>query len=217
MTSRPKFPDPPPLEQLPPANQAGDLAEITAPLWRIFPTTTVHAVPWNRLRHWGPVAARFDPHPPPAADHPDHGVLYAGSDAVTALAEAFGANRTVDVHTGTPWLVKFDLDLGGVRLLDLTGTWPTRAGASQEIWTSPDRRRTQRWARAISARFPAAGGVRYGSSMHGVGAFNVALWTPAEAAVAAARARLAVPLSHPALAATIRDACNRLGYRYLDT
>jgi len=211
--ARARFRDPPSPDQLPPTDQDGDLVEVTGPLWRVLPTTTVHAIPWNRLRHWGPVAARFDPHPPPPADHPDHAVLYAGGDAVTALAEAFGANRTVDVHTGDPWLVKFTLDAGPVRLLDLTGTWPTRAGASQEIWTSPDRRRTQGWARAITTRFPDLAGLHYGSSMHGAGAFNVALWLPAEPVVAAATARFAEPLAHPGIIAMIRDACRRLGYQ----
>ncbi len=215
MTARQKFPDPPEPGQLPPADQLGDLVDVPGPLWRIFPTTTAHATPWNTLRHWGPVAARFDPHPPPPANHPHHGVLYAGSDAVTALAEAFVSNRTVDVHTGDPWLVKFTLDLGAVRLLDLTSTWPTRAGASQEIWTSPDRRRTQRWARAITARFPELGGLQYGSSMHGAGASNYALWVTARSAVANAAVRFAEPLAHPAMAAMIRDACNRLGYDFI--
>lgn len=214
MRVRPKFPDAPEPDRLPPADQVGDLVDVRGSLWRIFPTTTVYATPWNTLRHWGPVAARFDPHPLPPANHPGHGVLYAGSDAVTALAEAFGTNRTVDVRTGDPWLVKFTLDLGAVRLLDLTGTWPTRAGASQEIWTSPDRRRTQRWARAIATRFPDLGGLRYGSSMHGSGAYNLALWTTAETAVADAAVRFAEPLAHPAMAAMIRDACTRLGYHF---
>ena len=61
MRGRPKFPDPPRPDELPPADQAGDLVEVVGPLWRVFPTTTVHAAPWNTLRHWGPVAARFDP------------------------------------------------------------------------------------------------------------------------------------------------------------
>ena len=215
MKARPKFPDPPQPDRLPPVDQAGDLVGITGSLWRVFPTTTLHATPWNTLRHWGPVAARFDPHPPPPADHPDHGVLDAGSDAVTALAEAFRANRTVDVRTGGPWLVKFTLDLGAVQLLDLTSTWPTRAGASQEIWTSPDRQRTQRWARAIAARFPDLGGLRYGSSLHGAAAHNVALWMTAAPAVAHAAVRFAAPLAHPAMAAMIRDACTRLGYHFV--
>ena len=214
MRVRPRFPDPPEPDQLPAIDQDADLFEAAAPLWRVLPTTSVHAAPWNTLRHWGPVAARFDPHPPPTARHPDFGVLYAGSDAVTALAEAFGANRTVDVRTGDPWLVKFTLDLGEIRLLDLTGTWPTRAGASQEMWTSPDRRRTKRWARAIADRFPDLGGLRYGSSMRGGGAYSVALWIAAEPAVAAAQVRFAVPLAHPAMAAMIRDACARLGYQF---
>lgn len=214
MRARAKFPDPPSPDELPPTDQDGDLVEVTGPLWRVFPTTTVHATPWNTLRDWGPVAARFDPHPPPSADHPDHGVLYAGGDAVTALAEAFAINRTVDVRTGDPWLVKFTLHAGPARLLDLTGTWPTRAGASQEIWTSPDRRRTQRWARAITARFPDLAGLYYGSSMHGAGVFNIALWPPAEPMIAAATPRFAEPLAHPGMTAMIRQACRRLGYQY---
>lgn len=213
MSGTPKFPGPP--ATLPPVDQRGDLIEISGPLWLIFPTTSVHATAWNTLRRWGPVASRFDPHPPPPAEHLDHGVLYAGGDAVTALAETFGTNRTVDVRAGSPWLVKFTLGAGPVQLLDLTSTWPTRAGASQEIWTSPDRRRTQGWARAIAAAFPDLGGLHYGSPMHGDRAFNVALWEPAEAALTAATVHFAEPLAHPALAAMIQDACGRLGYHFL--
>ena len=193
-----------------------DIIAISGPLWRIFPTTTVHAAAWNTLRRWGPAAARFDPHPPPPAEHLDYGVLYAGSDAVTALAEAFGTNRTVDVLTGDPWLVKFTLDARPVQLLNLTGTWPTRAGASREIWTSPDRQRTQKWARAIAARFTGLDGLYYRSSMRGDGAFNVALWAPAEGAISAAAVHFAEPLAHPAMAAMIQDACGRLGYHYIN-
>lgn len=213
MRTKPTFPDPP--ADLPSADQDGDLIGISGPLWRIFPTTSVHATAWNTLRRWGPVAARFDPHPPPPGEHPDDGVLYAGGDAVTALAEAFGTNRTVDVRTGSPWLVKFTLGAEPVQLLDLIGTWPTRAGASQEIWTSPDRQRTQKWARAIATGFTDLDGVYYGSSMRGGRAFNVALWTPAEAALTAATVHFAEPLAHPAMAAMIQDACRRLGYQYV--
>ncbi len=215
MTAKPKFPDPPEPATLPAADQDGDLIGIGGPLWRIFPTTSVHAEPWNTLRHFGPVAARFDPHPPPPAERSAHGVLYAAGDAVTALAEAFGTNRTVDVRTAEPWLVKFTLPAPVVQLLDVTGTWPTRAGASQEIWTSPDRRRTQRWARAIAARFVGLDGLHYGSSMRGGGAFNVALWEPAKSVISAATVHFAEPLAHPAMAAMIRQACIRLGYDFV--
>ncbi len=216
MRARPKFPDPPAPDKLPPADQDEDLVGVDRPLWRVFPTTSTHATAWNTLRGWGPVAARFDPHPPPPALHTDHGVLYAGSDAVTALAEAFGTNRTVDVKTGDPWLVKFTLDVGQVQLLDLTGSWPTRAGASQEIWTSPDRQRTQRWARAIATRFDTLDGLLYGSSMRGAGFHNIALWAPAAAVIAAATVHFAEPLAHPAMAAMIQDTCIRLGYEFVN-
>ncbi len=215
MRAKPKFPDPPEPERLPETDHHGDLIGVSRPLWRVFPTTSTHATAWNAVRHWGPVAARFDPHPPPPAEHADYGVLYAGSDAVTALAEAFGTNRTVDIKTGDPWLVKFTLDVGDVRLLDLTGTWPTRAGASQEIWTSPDRQRTQRWARAITTRFDHLGGVHYGSSMRGATFHNIAFWAPAGPVLAEAAVRLAVPLAHPAMAAMIQDTCISLGYEYV--
>jgi hypothetical protein len=52
-----------------------------------------------------------------------------------------------------------------VVLLDLTGLWPTQAGASMAISSGP-RPRAQRWSQAIYAAYPSVEGLLYGSSMH---------------------------------------------------
>jgi hypothetical protein len=54
---------------------------------RIHGTIGPHALPWHRLRHFGPTPTRFDPHPPPPATHADFAVLYAAVDVDTAHAE----------------------------------------------------------------------------------------------------------------------------------
>jgi hypothetical protein len=51
-----------------------------------------------------------------------------------------------------------------MRLLDLTGLWPTRAGASTAISSGP-RARAQTWARHIYDAYSGLDGIFYGSSM----------------------------------------------------
>jgi len=50
-------------------------------------------------------------------------------------------------------------------LLDLTGLWPTRAGASTAIASGP-RTQARAWARATYTAYVEAEGLWYGSSMH---------------------------------------------------
>jgi hypothetical protein len=167
--------------------------------------------PWNDLRRYGPVAdCRFDPHPPPVALHAE-GVSYLAITPQTALAEAFQTRRLVDRHHGAPYLVGLRLQRP-VRLLDLSRSWPTRAGASQAI--SSGRRDVARaWARTLRAAFPALEGLWYPSSMDG-GGFCVVLWQPAEDALPAVPV-MSRPLSDPALADRLAGAAARLGYRLL--
>lgn len=107
-----------------------------------------HGATWNGFRTFGPTSrSRFDHHPPPPREHPDRGVLYTAGDAVTALVEAFQWTRTIDRERDRPWLVVARL-ARSVRLLDLRGSWPTRAGASQALATGGDSATTQAWARA---------------------------------------------------------------------
>lgn len=97
-----------------------------------------------------------------------------------------------------------------VELLDLTGAWATRAGASQLISSGP-RPRAQKWARQIAAAWPQMDGVWYRSSMLG-GGYCAALWSPAADAMPN-RPVLSVPLSHAALWRPLALICEQIGYR----
>ncbi len=122
-----------------------------------------HPGSWNGFRFYGPLNARFDPHDLPRRNQ-ERGVLYAAAHPAAALAEFFQTRRTINVGHRQPWLVGFALSRE-VHLLDLTGLWPTRAGASMAIASGP-RPRARAWARALYAAYPHAEGLWYGSSMH---------------------------------------------------
>ena len=82
-----------------------------------------------------------------AAHVGDRQVLYAASSITTAIAEAFGATRVIELSRDGPYIAGFRLTRA-IRLLDLASDWPTRAGASQAI--SSGRKDVARaWARAI--------------------------------------------------------------------
>ena len=57
-------------------------------LWRIHATAGEHVMPWNRLRHFGPLDGRFDPHAPPPHEQVA-GVLYLALDVPTCVAEVY--------------------------------------------------------------------------------------------------------------------------------
>jgi hypothetical protein len=208
-----KLPEPPSAQALrerAPLNGALHTLDTDAVLWRIHPTVGEHVLPWNELRHWGPAAGRFDPHNVPPGHDPAHGVLYVAAAQVgVAVTEAFQRTRRVDVTAGGPWLTGLQLTRP-LALLDLTGPWATRAGASQAISTGP-RPRAQRWARVIAAAWPALDGIWYRSSMLG-GGRCAAVWTLAADAIPA-RPLLSMPLSHPALWGPLAVICERVGYR----
>jgi hypothetical protein len=148
-------------------------------LVRIYSRGGAHPVDWNAFRFYGPLDARFDHHGPPPSLQA-RGILYAATLAVTCLAERSQAARTIDPYTGEPWLAAFRLRRA-VRLLDLTGAWPTRAGTSMAI-NSGQRPRARRWSQAIYAAYPQAEGIWYGSSMYG-NAPAVALYERAQSAL----------------------------------
>jgi hypothetical protein len=160
-----KFPEPP---------SAADLAAIPpelrvlpagALLWRVYFRGGKHPTLWHAFRSFGPLRpGRFDHHVPPPRTQ-DRGIFYAAAEGTTCLAEVFQDTRLIDRLARDPWLVAFALE-APVSLLDLTGAWPTRAGASTAIATGP-RPRPQRWSRAIYEAYPAVQGLRYASSMHG--------------------------------------------------
>ncbi len=80
------------------------------------------------------------------------------------FAEVFQETRVIDTRRGDPWLVAFRL-LRGVTLLELSGTWPTQAGASMAIHSGP-RSRSRKWSQAIYKAYPRIEGLWYCSSMN---------------------------------------------------
>jgi hypothetical protein len=124
------------------------------------------------------------------------------------VAEVFQETRIVDVRDRAPWFVIFRT-ARLLRLLDLRGVWPTRAGASQAI-CSGSKSRARRWSQAIYEAYPDVDGLIYRSSMGG-GADSYALYE---------RAQEAIPelpefhraLDDPALARPLADAAAAIAY-----
>lgn len=178
--------------------------------WRVHRTTGPHVLAWNAFREHGP-HLRFDPHPPPARNHPGVGVWYGASGPLAGLAEAFQATRVIDRHRGDPYLtaMRFEREL---QLLDLAtdsaGTWPTRAGGTFALSTGPHSI-TQRWARRITGAFPGLDGLHYNSRFAGQPC--IALFSPAGTAMPR-RPVLSLPLAHPGLTIRIDTAAERLSY-----
>jgi RES domain len=137
-------------------------------LARVYYTSSGHPLPWNEFRSFGPLNFCWDHHVPTAACGPieqARGIYYAAADATTCLAEVFQATRRIDRVYQAPWLVVFKT-LEPLSLLDLTGDFALRAGASVAIH-SGSRLRARGWARDLYEAFPAAQGILYASSMHG--------------------------------------------------
>jgi RES domain len=137
------------------------------PLARIGFASGRHPSAWNQLRYWGPTTSRFDYHLRNAHGAPhrqNRGVLYAARTAQTCLAEVYQASRIVDVHRNQPYLAAWTL-AADLTLLDLTGVFATRMGASTAMHSGP-RPRAQRWAAALYAAYPDMDGIAYCSSMN---------------------------------------------------
>ncbi len=138
-------------------------------LARVYFTAGDHPTRWNEFRHYGPMLdARFDHHLPDAAGEPfvqDRSILYCAAAADTCFAEVFQETRRINRTRRAPWLAIFALrrDLA---LLDLSGAYPTRVGASMAINTG-SRARARGWAKAFYAAHDALQGIYYPSSMNG--------------------------------------------------
>lgn len=182
-----------------------------AELWRVYFRGGRYPATWDTFRSFGPSASgRFDHQDEPPGEQ-ERKVLYAatGADPVaTCLAEVFQERRSVNLRREEPWLACFSL-AADVPLLDLTGRWPTRAGASMAINSGP-RPRTRRWSRAIYAAYPEIQGLLYASSMN-AGRPAVALYERAGDALPA-RPVFNEPLSHPVLLPALRRVAAGLGY-----
>ena len=207
----PKFPEPPPVETL---RGLGPRLYTLLPgteVWRIFMCGGPHPLAWNEFRHWGPVkAARFDHHLPPPRQQA-RGILYAATKIAACVAEVFQDGRTIDVTVNQPWLAGFTVE-APLQLLDLTGTWPTAAGASMAI-NSGVRSRAQRWARAIYSAYPEVAGLWYASSVY-ANHPAVALFERAQHALAD-EPFFYRPLSDPALLDDLVAIAHTLQYKFI--
>ena len=164
----PKFPDPPPVEALARVEAAVTTLARGTMIARIYFTAGEHLTRWNAFRHFGPTNAGFDHHLADTlgeAHLQDRSILYCAAAADTCLAEVFQDTRRINRTRRAPWLAIFELSRA-VPLLDLTGAYPTRAGASMAISTG-HRGRARSWARAFYEVYPELHGICYPSSMNG--------------------------------------------------
>ena len=180
-------------------------------LWRVYFRTGAHPGRWNGFRSFGPMGARFDHHPPPRRRNRTRAILYASDSGPTCLAEVFQDTRVIDRFADTPELVAFRITRD-LQLLDLTGAWLTRAGASMAI-NSGSRALARRWSRAIYSAYPQVDGLRYASAMN-ANQPAFALYERARSLLPAAPAT-ALRLTTPGLAAVLAAAATRFGYALL--
>lgn len=187
-------------------------------LVRIFTAHGNHPQQWDSFRYTGPLPhGRFDQQEParggrPVAD-PGNGVLYFGLSVRTSVAEVFQTTSTVDRKTRGPRLVVVR-PTRTLQLLDLSGLWPTRVGASQEISSGP-KKITQAWARAIRAAFGDLDGLWYRSSMDSGGP-ALCLWDPPAGSALPIAPDVLLPLDHPGLDVPLGRLCQELNYTMLN-
>jgi hypothetical protein len=182
-------------------------------LARVYYSAGRHPVAWNDFRFFGPVNSRWDHHLTGTSDKAQsqaREIYYAAGDAKTCLAETFQSTRRIDRAFQAPWLVVFET-VSALQVLDLTGDFATRMGASMAIH-SGSRSRARGWARDLYEAFGEIQGIQYSSSMSG-GAAAFALNERAQKAPLFA----AHPLFHRALADDVmldplKHAAHSLGY-----
>ena len=93
-------------------------------------------------------------------------MVYAATDIPTVFAEVFQrTGKRIDRGRRDPWLVASRC-ARPLSLLDLTDTWPVRAGASMKLLTDSVRV-TQRWSIVFHKIYPTVDGVGYRSSLTG--------------------------------------------------
>jgi hypothetical protein len=208
-----KFPNSPGVEALARLAPAPSIIAGGITLARVYFSRGPHPRAWNQLRYFGPLNSRWDHHAPNVTCSPRtqaRGIYYTARDAKTCLAEVFQATRRIDRVFQAPWLVMFET-IATLKLLDLTGDFATRMGASMAIH-SGSRRRARGWAQDLYEAYPQVHGILYAPSMRG-GAPAMAL---NERALTAPLFP-AHPLFHRALADdvmvdTLKHAARELGY-----
>ena len=176
-------------------------------LWRVHAAAGPHVTPWDQLRFFGPTTSRFDPQAPPP-HLSTRAVTYAATDVPTVLAEAFQATRVIDIQRRVPYLTGWRT-ARELTLLNLTGTWPIRNGASN-VLTSGPKAACRQWAHAIDQTWPDLDGLWSTSTM--TGRPMIVLFTTAANSFPT-RPSFSRPLTTPALTRPLRRAATAIGYR----
>lgn len=207
----PKFPHPPAADTL--VGVVPDLHRlpIGTILWRVYFRGGLHPGRWDLFRNFGPTTARFDHQLADPDGRPqvqDLAIQYAALDGITPLAEMFQDTRVIDRQARRPWLVAYALT-AELTLLDLTGAYPTRVGASMAI-NCGSRPRARAWSRVFHAAYPQVQGLYYGSCLH-ANCPSLALYERAQGAVPASPL-LHRSLSDAALKLTLRNAATQIGF-----
>ena len=159
----PKVPQRPDLGRLNSTDPEWYRVEAGDQLWRVYFRDGEHPTRWNQFRTFGPADARFD-HQLEGQSDTDRAVMYLALSPVTCFAEVFQKTRTIHRTYRKPVLVGFAMTTS-LKLLDLTGAFPTRIGASMGLMTGT-RSVGRNWARALYTAYPKAQGLAYPSSMH---------------------------------------------------
>ena len=134
-----KLPIEPDLERLRGLSPVIISVPVGTTLHRVYRRGGEHPTVWNTFRHYGPTAARFDHHLKDDAGQPqvqDRGVFYAATDIITVIAEVFQNKRTANRTYKQPWLVSYVLTTE-LNLLDLSDTFPVKAGGSMKLVSGP--------------------------------------------------------------------------------
>ncbi len=207
MAKVPKNPDLALLRQLAP-----DTTSIKkgTELWRIYFRGGKHPTRWNEFRHVGPVDARFDHHELDKLTSKKRAVLYAAANPLTCLAEVFQKQRVIKRSQSDGWLVGFEM-AEDTAILDLTGGFPTRAGASMGLMTGA-RSVSRNWARGFYIAYPKLHGLRYPSSMYANAPAIVFNDRAANHGVLPEQPAFHRALTDPSLITFLKNAAHDLGY-----
>lgn len=168
----PKFPDPPQRERLLEKCPQPELKTLQpgTVIFRLHRVEGAYPNQWSEFRYYGPTSSRFDHHLSNENGEgyvQDRGILYGavgGQAFKTCLAEFFQQTRIVDVSRHKPVMTAFEI-VDSLQLVDLSGDFATRIGASAAINSGP-RPRAQRWAQLVYDAYPQAQGIFYTSSMN---------------------------------------------------
>lgn len=206
----PKVPRTPSLERLKSLDRNVRNVPARSVIWRVYFRGGRHPTGWCDFRHVGPVDARFDHHLGDEPTEQARAVLYAAEDPVTCFAEVFQKTRVINRWHMEPWLVAFECGVG-VRLLDLTGPFATRAGASMGLMTGP-RSVARNWARGFYEAYPELAGLYFPSSMHANCPAMVLTDRAETAGVIAAQPSFHRSLGDPAILSLLKNAAWTLGF-----